>query len=119
MSHDPVPSPVDKFTFVGKINGTVDSVRIEAVLKGRGRTRGTSMSSRPACRPASGEAWARDTIFLSSRVSSTSWRTPLVKIQPPSGERISRRTRGLSSASILRRKRRVGEALFLHELDAG
>ena len=57
-------------------------------------TRRTFMSnmstpSRPACRPASGEAWVRGTISSSSRVSSTNWRMPRGRIRSPSGARIS------------------------------
>jgi isoquinoline 1-oxidoreductase beta subunit len=82
-------------------------------------TSNMSMPSRPACRPASGEAWARDTISLSSRVSSTNWLMPRGRIPSPSGERISKKSRASSLVSILRRKSRVGEARCPLALGAG
>ncbi len=78
-----------------------------------------SMPSRPPCRLASGGAWVRGTIFSSSRVSLTSWRMPRGKIRSPFGELISRKSRGFSPVSILRRRRRAGAARFPRELDAG
>ena len=69
----------------------------------------TCMPSRPACRPASGEAWVRGTIFSSSKsfvdeAGACNWAGP-----GRLSARASRgRSRGFSPASTLRRRRRVG-----------